>query len=77
MRRDGYFEKRLLMCPDEAPEPASDSRARSRFFAEAIQSKARFDRDGLAYRADEVFAYVRARLQGRNPRPPRLYQWPT
>lgn len=58
-------------------KPASDSTARSRFVTEAIRSQEQFDRNRVAYRADEVFAYFRASLQGRNPPLPRLHQWPT
>lgn len=37
------------------------------FIQSALEAKKDFDQTGIAYDADEVHAYVRARIKGQNP----------
>ena len=58
----------LLRVIEEAADRATKRRA---FVADALAARAEFQRDGLAYRAEDLDAYYMARGRGENPAKPK------
>jgi len=48
---------------------------RKRFMADALKAEKEFERTGLAHDADEVHAYIRARVKGRTAARPKARPW--
>ncbi len=48
---------------------------RRQFVADAYNSLAQFERDGMGYALSEITAHYHAKLQGRESRKPKLRSW--
>jgi predicted transcriptional regulator len=60
---------------DTIEESTRAKEERARFVADAVAAKKRFEEDGSAFDAGEVFAHLRARVGGKKTAKPKLRQW--
>ena len=72
--KDTPFSAHAFMVEAIRQETERAERRRE-FIAGALASRDRASRSGLAYAWEDVDAYLRARLQGKRTRRPRLKSW--
>lgn len=58
--------------PDSNTPMESRSEWRREFVASALKAREEVEQFGLVYEADDVFSYIRAKLEGRPTTHPRL-----
>lgn len=59
----------------EIKQPATPTERRARFVIEAQAAREQMLRTGKGYDADEVHAYLKARIAGRKPAKPEAKPW--